>query len=828
LVLILALFAVLSMGCSGGESSPSNPDIDIPDSHSGNADLTSGDPMEPVSLIVRLNNAPDTLYVDAIESADFAYGSIGEIGDRIKDIYRDNRDNMMSQAVMDQVRPLVEEATSLRMERARYISDILHNALDPLQADASAIISEIPDTEVVYADVIINTLAVRTLRGHIAEILDLPFVREVMIDRDLVPLTDTTSQSMQLRYGWYTQALWDKGFHGEGISVMAMDTGCYYDHPAFSGVDIQNGTFPSSVGGCSPEDSSNHGTHTAGIIMSQDEQYRGMAYGIDTYYNAKMCSGGDGFQAVQEAYDWAGLGGSQNNDAQVLNFSMVFGYECDDVDGVDMISDWYDNTIDLYDVVWSLGCGNHNTGCPGSMINDKPAAGYNGVSVAGVVDQSTGDRSDDGYYSASKYGPVDSASGSEDRLKPEIMAPTMATSPSSGGGFGNFPGTSAAAPHYAGAAAALMSAGVTSSLELRALTYATAIDYTASPGAEGVDFYTGFGYVNAWEAFTHIPNTYSGTFHNVEDNATFRIPEVHDGDRVVLVYNKHLVGSQGKVSNLDIHVYETSTGDLLYQTTLQYENKEYIEFGPSDEGNDYVIAAVATSLATGVSSEPWALSANTVMSVYDQAHVYAPVLDQPMNGQSYYLGANLTFMWHAKPGTSPTAYFLNVWRDGEHLWMLPPDGANFGMATQITLPSQFIETKARDGLWEWSIGAMVNGTVYWADNFYLVKDTSPDLYTPAHHAVVTVDEVFDWTDEPGANNYVARITGILPGNTPFYLPLNSEVSEFYLSQQLYDVLNSGVDYTWAVAGTALGSTLSASDQETLSRLSYSIPQVFSK
>ncbi len=820
---LLALFSILlSIGCSSKSSTPTSPSIE-------NSASTAYVPVpEDVNLIVTLTGTPPDLYTSAIESADTAFPQIRQVSDQIKEIYRNNRDNPYAVTVQSQVGSLVNIILDLKEQRADYIRSLLGASLDDIQRNAIEKIESIPGTTVTFRDLVINSLCVKAPRESITQIRALSEVHDIFEDIEAIPVTETTSQTMKLRPNAYPETLWNMGFQGEGISVMGIDTGVYAEHDAFIGLDLQSGTFPDYATGCDPGDSGDHGTHTAGVVASQDPTNRGMAWGIDTYYNAKFCSGYDGLEALMHAYDWAALGGGGANDAEIINFSMIFIYNCHQRDGLDMISEWVDNTIDLYDVTWSLGTGNRNLGCEEDQINDKPAVCWNGVSVAGIVDHDTGLRDDDTYYTNSKYGPCYGPGGSEDRLKPEIMAPTQAMSPSSSGGWGNFPGTSCAAPHFSGFAASLLSAGVTSSIELRALTYATAEDYTSSPGTTGPDYYAGFGSLDAWSAYEHIPDTFSGTFHNSGDNTTFSILNVQDGDRVVLVYNKHKSGVSWKISNLDLRVYDKATSDLMYETTNQYENKEYIQFGPEDAGKDVVITVNATQIASGLTSESWAVAANTIMTEYVEDHPKAAELLAPEPGHNYTLGENLYFQYVPASGTNPSAYWIDLWIDGEHFKLLPEGGFNLGMINEFYLPFTFMELRAPDGLWEWSVASMISGQKYWSEKSYFLKYTAPELILPAHNTEMAVNDIFDWTESVGALNYVMRITGLMGGEIPFYLPLNYTLTEFNLVQPIYDFLETEKDYTWSIAGTALGETLPMSDQEILSMLSYSVPWTFRK
>jgi hypothetical protein len=131
-------------------------------------------------------------------------------------------------------------------------------------------------------------------------------------------------------------------------------------------------------------------------------------------------------------------------------------------------------------------------------------------------------------------------------------------------------------------------------------------------------------------------------------------------------------------------------------------------------------------------------------------------------------------------------------------------------------------------MWEWAVGSEISSVKHWADPWVIDKSVAPILLKPDTGAKVNVNQVFDWSDVFGANNYVARVTGILPGSQPFYFPLNSTQSQFVLTQPFFDILKNGVTYSWAIAGTTLGSNLNAKDQSKLAKLSYSEIRTFTK
>ena len=625
---LLAAMAIIFMpGCSGS-SGPASPSLDLTPSAEQSPDRgQTGDPVsstspwdvasanESVKLIVILNGAPDNLHAQVSESADWQYSEINDISGQVRQIYANNRGHEFSAGVMSQVGQLVARLETLRQDRAQYARSLLHGALDGIQNHAIEVIESIENTSVISSDLILNSLIVQTTREHVAEIESLPEVYEVAEDFEALPVLDTSTQSLKLRPGTYPDVVWDQGFHGENMDAMMIDFGMLASHSAFDGQEVISQYFPTNATGCSATGGYTHGTACASIVASQDATYTGTAYGLETFYNAKLCDGYDGFQSIQDAYDWACIGGSGYNDAEVVSMSVVFSAACSQNNGLHFVSSWVDGTVDVYGAMWSLGAGNRGVGCSGNYIFDKPQTCYNGVSVAAVnAGNDTGDRDDDGYATVSKYGPCDGPYSTEDRLKPEIVTPINVTAANGSGGWGNFGGTSCAAPQYAGLVDVLYSAGVATSLEMRSLTFATAEDYTGSPGSIGPDYYTGFGYADAWEAYAHIADTFTGSFTMDGETDFYRIENTEVDDRVVLVYDKHGNYPNWQISNLDIQFYDETTGVLLDETTNTYEPREYLQVYTGAEGHDVIVAITATDIASGVTTEGYAVSANTTMT----------------------------------------------------------------------------------------------------------------------------------------------------------------------------------------------------------------------
>ena len=108
-----------------------------------------------------------------------------------------------------------------------------------------------------------------------------------------------------------------------------------------------------------------------------------------------------------------------------------------------------------------------------------PADAFNVLAVGNMEDRDTISRADDRITDSSRTGPATTSNG-EYRVKPDIAAPGTEIIScyfdwENNEDWAIMSGTSMAAPHGAGAAALIMDAGLTSSLEARILMMNTAI-----------------------------------------------------------------------------------------------------------------------------------------------------------------------------------------------------------------------------------------------------------------------------------------------------------------------------------------------------------------
>ncbi|MBI3272968.1 MAG: S8 family serine peptidase [Planctomycetes bacterium] len=257
----------------------------------------------------------------------------------------------------------------------------------------------------------------------------------------LIRPLSATRTTLKTRVTWgLTQlgvpALWAKGLTGKGVLVGHLDTGVDAGHPALRGAVQSFALFDymgNEVAGAQPQDSDEHGTHTAGTIAGR--KVRGNAFGVAP--EAKLASalvieGGDVVARVLGGMDWAvGQG------VRVLSMSLgLRGYH----------PDFQPVTQQLraLGVLPVFASGNEGPGTSRSPGN-YPEALSVGASDA---------RRDVASFSSSQQ-----FARPEDPLVPDVIAPgddVLSCVP--GKKYSLMSGTSMATPHVAGLAALLAQA----------------------------------------------------------------------------------------------------------------------------------------------------------------------------------------------------------------------------------------------------------------------------------------------------------------------------------------------------------------------------------
>lgn len=232
------------------------------------------------------------------------------------------------------------------------------------------------------------------------------------------------------------QACWDQGVTGAGINVGHLDTGVDAAHPAlrdrianFALFDADGTLIPD----VEPQDSGDHGTHTAGIICggTVDDQTIGIAP------DAKLCSGmviegGKPLMRVLCGLDWI-------FDQGVRVVCVSLG-----VPGYNPLFETVLARLRQHGVLCIFPIGNS-----GRKSSHSPA-NYPGVLAVGAIDQNN---------RVARFSSSQVFARPSDPIKPNLVAPgvdILSTNP--GGGLSQQSGTSMAAAHVAGVAALLLQA----------------------------------------------------------------------------------------------------------------------------------------------------------------------------------------------------------------------------------------------------------------------------------------------------------------------------------------------------------------------------------
>ena len=436
----------------------------------------------------------------------------------------------------------------------------------------------------------INMIAARISTEAVEELSKHPAVARITLDE---------ASSIQIATSvpaFGAGAFWNGGFTGAGESVAVMDTGLKADHPAFQGLPIVNRTFLNngSAASCfadlatSPSDLHGHGTHVAGIIASRGapgwSSFLGVARGLGALYNLKTgyrnCNGLglNNDSDVYAALDWL----VQNAPAvKIINYSAGLKVEVDD----DESARHFDFFADTYGLLFVISAGNESSSGilglwtePGPVTS--PATGHNVISVASMNTQGTIERSDDEVSIFSSRGPTRGG-----RRKPDISAPGgyrdkwtlfgwqaergIWSAAHNSNDFVAISGTSMAAPHIAGAAALLRSAGVRDPLAIKALLLNTT-------DTLGWDADKGWGYANLSRAYSQRNNVIVQTV----SRGRVRLLKGFSSDRfyATLTWNR-LVNSSlmsGCLSNLDLSLYRSDTGAPLRSSTSLIDNVEKV------------------------------------------------------------------------------------------------------------------------------------------------------------------------------------------------------------------------------------------------------------
>lgn len=463
----------------------------------------------------------------------------------------------------------------------------------------------------VYATIpISNALAARLPSVALDALALNPLVMRVVADRPVQYELDVSIPSVSYDVWWpaYDGGVWDFGI---------VDSGVRTDHPAFSPF-----TFYSPAGSTIYND---HGTHVAGIVLSDHATYRGGAYGLDAVIWANRGNLADTLlsQAVtMDNMHW--MMSSPAQQPEVVNHSLGYGT----ADGGDYSDNdsFYDAFIDHFDVLVTKSAGNGGWNSTDPTIT-HPATAYNLIAVGSMDDRDTEARGDDIRAFDTSVGPTVS-----DRKKPDLSAPgediwstntewngstgiDILCPATAGADFKECSGTSMAAPHVAAAVLLMQDAGNTSPMSQKAVLINSADAWTSNDTSSAADDgpvagshwdkVYGWGYIDMGETYLNRGDYVIDSVVARNDTATPDDYKLYRGtlyadEKITMVWHKRADNyvdgdpSTGRrsLSDLNMRLYRESDG---------------VEIDSDLDGNDNVHQVSTSSTATVV-VKPYAWS----------------------------------------------------------------------------------------------------------------------------------------------------------------------------------------------------------------------------
>ena len=446
------------------------------------------------------------------------------------------------------------------------------------------------------------SLAARLPAGAIDELRRHADVVIVAADRQRHPRLSVAVPSI------LTSAFTTAGFTGSSIDVAVVDTGIYALNtlvdpgPASRLVNII-----SLASGCAPPDDDSsaddfqgHGTSIAGVIAGIDPtgDIDGIAPGIRKLVNVKAACATDSGVTQQDSDVIGGVESALALGAdapEVINYSFgTIGLpNAPNPDPYDneLLARYLDAVADAHGKVITVPAGSNG---PSLGTIDTPGIAYNVITV-GAVSLGTprdANRNNDVVLSESARGPT----AVSNRKKPDVVAPGVAVESASNlGGSASTSsnlamGTSISSAFVAGLAALVLDAGV-GDASVDASDDATAAKALIINSADDVDASTtewssasGWGYVNGATAYAQRAAVAAFTVAGSGTAATYFYRSTASASKATLVWTRDVTTSTtnpvaAPLENLDLTLYNGTTGAQLDHSTSLVDNVEQVSFG---------------------------------------------------------------------------------------------------------------------------------------------------------------------------------------------------------------------------------------------------------
>ncbi len=517
-----------------------------------------------------------------------------------------------------------------KSEKAHFVYEQLLQTATGSQAHAIRLLRESNARANSYY--LVNAIAVESADPALIPLLaKMPEVRSISIDPWVhfqEPVQETAAIAQRNAVEWGVERInaplvWAMGYTGQGITVGGADTGYDWTHPAlqakYRGWNAGSGTAgqdynwhdaiheenplndstaanPCGLNTTAPCDDSQHGTHTMGTMIGDDEMGNqiGVAPGARWIGCRNMERGYGKPSTYIECFQWFlaptnlnGLNANPDLAPHVINNS----WSCPVIEGC---TDLAVNELLRQAVITLKTSGivvvvsNGNLGEDGCSSTYSPPAYFEESFSVGST------RFNDTLSGFSSRGPV--LIDGSNRIKPNVTAPGSSVRSSvPGGAYEYFNGTSMAGPHVVGLVALILSArpDLAGNVELIEHLIEQSAVFKIDPDNCGIDGTLrpnnayGWGRVDALEALNLILAEVSPTQEPTVLTTTVS-PNPTTGD--VLFDLKNITGA----TTLDIY---STDGKLVYHKNWTILNRDWLLVSLENEQNGIYFWQVKT--ATG-------------------------------------------------------------------------------------------------------------------------------------------------------------------------------------------------------------------------------------
>ncbi|MCW8387640.1 S8 family serine peptidase [Fluoribacter dumoffii] len=437
-------------------------------------------------------------------------------------------------------------------------------------------------------------------RSLLYQIANLDAAAQISLHTAAVPELDINAQALKLAPSSVYPNVnnwWAHGYTGKNGIIGIIDTGVDPLHPALSNKklivrqDVNSG-YSSHLNGVKEP----HATGVACIYASDNEKYKGMAYGASTIISGlagEETADPVSILRTMETLDW--MLNRAELKPNLINYSMGNGRldlncpACPEWSGLAKVIDYVVNTQKIL-LVKSAG----NEGyiepdqqstfgstltVPGDNYNALTVANMNALVIENNTAIKTADRSKHLIRSTSSRGPTPFG-----RRKPDLTAPghdtmTCAPDPKVYGfiysnamnykdGYRLMGGTSSAAPHVGAAVLLLQDAGIQNPMAIKALLINSADTWTDNGTADSGHSKImgsawsrtyGWGYLNMEEAFRQRINIREGEL-TVEKPVWEYETLLKRGQKITLVHERRVgytsEGHEWKLSHLVLELID--------------------------------------------------------------------------------------------------------------------------------------------------------------------------------------------------------------------------------------------------------------------------------